>query len=119
MSEINDAAVEEYLRSLQARIVASLEDVDGKAKFRQDRWDRPGGGGGDSRVLVDGAVFEQAGVGFSLVFGKEMPVSGRWASRWYYTRETRTCRRPMPTSDSFRPALPTMNRSGGSAAVST
>lgn len=75
MSEINLAAVEEYLRSLQARIIASLEDVDGKQKFSQDHWDRPGGGGGDSRVLVGGDVFEQAGVGFSLVFGKEMPPS--------------------------------------------
>jgi coproporphyrinogen III oxidase len=60
---------------LQARIVASLEDIDGKAVFGRDQWDRPGGGGGDSRVLVDGAVFEQAGVGFSLVFGNEMPPS--------------------------------------------
>jgi len=75
MSDINYEAVEEYLRSLQARIVASLEDVDGKASFRQDRWVRPGGGGGDSRVLIDGAVFEQAGIGFSLVFGNEMPPS--------------------------------------------
>ena len=75
MSDINYEAVEEYLRSLQARIVSSLEDVDGKASFRQDRWGRPGGGGGDSRVLVDGAVFEQAGIGFSLVFGDEMPPS--------------------------------------------
>ena len=74
MSDIDYDAVEEYLRSLQARIVASVEDVDDKAAFRQDRWDRPGGGG-DSRVLVDGAVFEQAGVGFSLVFGNEMPPS--------------------------------------------
>ena len=73
MSEVNHEAVEEYLRSLQARIVASLEDVDGKAAFRQDLWERPGGGGGDSRVLREGAVFEQAGVGFSLVFGSEMP----------------------------------------------
>ena len=75
MTDINYDAVEEYLRSLQARIVASLEDVDGKGSFRQDRWDRHGGGGGDSRVLVDGAIFEQAGVGFSLVFGNEMPPS--------------------------------------------
>lgn len=75
MSDVEDKAVEEYLRSLQARIVASLEDADGKAKFRQDLWERPGGGGGDSRILRDGAVFEQAGVGFSLVFGNELPPS--------------------------------------------
>lgn len=75
MSDIDQAAVEDYLRSLQARIVASLEEIDGKEKFGLDRWDRSGGGGGESRVLVGGAVFEQAGVGFSLVFGREMPAS--------------------------------------------
>lgn len=67
--------VEAYLRDLQKRIVASLEEVDGKATFLHDSWERPGGGGGESRVLSDGAVFEQAGVGFSKVFGKEMPPS--------------------------------------------
>lgn len=75
MSDIDHAAVEHYLRSLQSGIVASLEDVDGKQKFGSDRWERPGGGGGDSRVLVGGAVFEQAGVGFSHVFGTQMPPS--------------------------------------------
>jgi len=75
MTDIDYDAVEEYLRSLQARIVASLEDIDGKGSFGRDRWDRSAGGGGDSQVLVDGAVFEQAGVGFSLIFGDEMPPS--------------------------------------------
>ena len=71
--EIN--AVEEYLRNLQLDICSSLEEVDGKEKFRKDQWDRPGGGGGISRVLVGGDIFEQAGVGFSHVFGSEMPPS--------------------------------------------
>jgi coproporphyrinogen III oxidase len=75
MSDVDIQAVEEYLRALQMRICSSLEEVDGKAKFRQDHWDRPGGGGGESRVLVGGSVFEQAGVGFSHVFGSEMPPS--------------------------------------------
>jgi coproporphyrinogen III oxidase len=75
MTNSNIQAVEEYLRSLQRRITAALEDVDGKEKFRCDSWDRPAGGGGESRVLAGGAVFEQAGVGFSHVFGKEMPPS--------------------------------------------
>ncbi len=77
MSDSNDriGQVGDYLRGLQSEIVMALETVDGKAKFRSDRWDRPGGGGGDSRVLVDGDVFEQAGVGFSHVSGKEMPPS--------------------------------------------
>ncbi len=73
--DISMGRVEEYLRGLQQRIVAALEDVDGKETFRQDRWDRPGGGGGESRVLTDGGVFEQAGVGFSHVFGDQLPPS--------------------------------------------
>jgi len=70
VSQVND-----YLRSLQDRVVAALEDTDGKARFREDQWQRPGGGGGRSRVLSGGAVFEQAGVGFSHVFGDSMPPS--------------------------------------------
>ena len=77
MTDSNDmiGQVGKYLRGLQSEIVQALEAVDGKATFRSDRWDRPGGGGGNSRVLVDGGVFEQAGVGFSHVFGDEMPPS--------------------------------------------
>lgn len=72
---ISIARVEEYLRALQDRIVAALEDVDGKKRFLRDRWERPGGGGGESRVLSDGGIFEQAGVGFSHVFGDQLPSS--------------------------------------------
>ena len=75
MSKPDIAAVEQYLRSLQLDICTSLEEIDGKETFRKDQWDRPGGGGGLSRVLVAGDVFEQAGVGFSHVFGSEMPPS--------------------------------------------
>ena len=75
MSDVEIKAVEEYLRSLQMRICSSLEDLDGTAKFQPDRWDRPGGGGGESRVLQGGAIFEQAGVGFSHVYGDQMPPS--------------------------------------------
>ena len=67
--------VDEYLKSLQQRIVHALEDVDGEERFRRDDWQRDAGGGGQSRVLTDGAVFEQAGVGFSHVHGSEMPPS--------------------------------------------
>ena len=67
--------VETYLRGLQQTIVAKLEDVDAKAKFLHDSWQRPGGGGGESRVLSSGGVFEQAGVGFSHVYGDAMPPS--------------------------------------------
>ncbi|MGH8166685.1 MAG: oxygen-dependent coproporphyrinogen oxidase, partial [Woeseiaceae bacterium] len=66
----------DWLSSLQERIVTALEKLDGgERKFGVDRWDRTGGGGGESRVLVDGRVFEQAGVGFSQVFGDALPPS--------------------------------------------
>jgi coproporphyrinogen III oxidase len=71
----NVESVETYLRSLQNRITAALEQVDGGATFIQDAWERPGGGGGESRVLTDGRIFEQAGVSFSHVFGDRMPPS--------------------------------------------
>ena len=67
--------VKTYLVSLQNRICAELEQLDGEATFVRDDWERAGGGGGESRVLADGAVFEKAGVGFSHVFGDEMPPS--------------------------------------------
>ena len=58
-----------FLEGLQTRICEGLEAEDGSGKFRSDRWQRPGGGGGLSRVMVDGAVFEKAGVNFSAVHG--------------------------------------------------
>jgi coproporphyrinogen III oxidase len=67
--------VKDYLQSLQSRIVTELEQLDGKAVFQRDSWQRPGGGGGLSCVLGDGAVFEKAGVGFSHVFGDKLPPS--------------------------------------------
>jgi coproporphyrinogen III oxidase len=75
MSKPDIKAVEAYLRSLQLQICSSLEDADGKETFQKDQWDRPGGGGGISRVMVGGDIFEQAGVGFSHVYGDEMPPS--------------------------------------------
>jgi coproporphyrinogen III oxidase len=69
------ARVAEYLRGLQGRIVAAIEQADGERTFITDAWERRDGGGGTSRVLVDGAVFEQAGVGFSHVFGNTLPPS--------------------------------------------
>jgi coproporphyrinogen III oxidase len=62
----------EYFRALQDRIVAELERLDG-SKFREDQWTRPGGGGGRTRVLAEGGVFEKGGVNFSDVFGTFTP----------------------------------------------
>lgn len=68
-------AVQVFLSGLQTRICAALEDADGGARFGDDVWQRPEGGGGNSRVLREGAVFEQAGVGFSDVRGATLPPS--------------------------------------------
>jgi coproporphyrinogen III oxidase len=67
--------VESYLRELQDRICAAVERVDGQVRFLEDAWTRPAGGGGRTRVLREGAVFEQAGVNFSLVHGDKLPPS--------------------------------------------
>ena len=64
-----------WVKGLQDRICEGLEKVDGKATFQQDQWDRPEGGGGRSRVMRDGNIFEQAGVNFSEVWGKGLPPS--------------------------------------------
>lgn len=63
----------EYFRTLQDEICTGLAAVDGGATFREDTWERPGGGGGRTRVLENGAVFEKAGVNFSEVFGEMDP----------------------------------------------
>jgi coproporphyrinogen III oxidase len=68
-------AVRHYLLDLQQRIAAALEQADGQARFREDAWERPQGGGGRSRVLTEGALFEQAGINFSHVSGSALPPS--------------------------------------------
>jgi len=68
------ASARDYFTGLQARIVARLEALDGHA-FRRDVWERPEGGGGESRVLENGGVFERGGVNFSHVKGERLPPS--------------------------------------------
>ena len=65
----------DYLQGLQDRICQGLEGLDGRARFEEDAWERPAGGGGRTRVLHEGAVFEQAGVNFSHVMGDNLPAS--------------------------------------------
>jgi len=71
-AELHKACVD-FFRGLQDSICAGLEAEDSGGKFREDSWTREGGGGGRSRVLVDGKVFEKAGVNFSEVFGEMAP----------------------------------------------
>jgi coproporphyrinogen III oxidase len=68
-------AIEAYLLGLQDRICDALEHADGGGRFREDAWKREAGGGGRTRVLGDGEVFEQAGINFSHVHGAGLPPS--------------------------------------------
>ncbi len=66
-------AVKTYLQQLQTTICAAIEQTDGVAKFQDDAWSREQGGGGVTRVLRDGQVFEQAGIAFSHIHGPKLP----------------------------------------------
>jgi coproporphyrinogen III oxidase len=76
-----------YIYDLQDRICQALETLDGKAVFESDEWERDGGGGGRTRVIADGNIFEKAGVNTSVVWGKvsdamraQLKLEG---SRWF------------------------------------
>jgi len=69
------AAVKNYLLQLQEDICSGLKTADGSGRFKEDAWQREAGGGGRTRVLEQGDVFEQAGVNFSHVFGNRLPPS--------------------------------------------
>lgn len=59
-----------YIHQLQDQITSALEQVDGQAKFKEDLWERPEGGGGRTRVIENGQIFEKGGVNISYVHGK-------------------------------------------------
>lgn len=71
----NITLIKDYLLELQDRICAEIEAEDGQNSFLQEQWQRDEGGGGRTRVLSEGAVFEQAGINFSHVFGAGLPAS--------------------------------------------
>ena len=75
MSQPDITAVKDYLLNLQDAICNGLAEVDGREIFIEDAWTRQAGGGGRTRVLSNGAVFEQGGVAFSHVFGNDLPPS--------------------------------------------
>ncbi|MDN6279790.1 MAG: oxygen-dependent coproporphyrinogen oxidase [Psychroflexus sp.] len=64
----------DYIQNLQDEITSAFEKIDGKAKFKEDLWEREGGGGGRTRVIENGNVFEKGGVNISAVHG-ELPKS--------------------------------------------
>ncbi|CAN5304613.1 hypothetical protein BH23BAC2_BH23BAC2_18850 [soil metagenome] len=63
-----------YIQQLQDSITLKLEEIDGMAKFREDLWEREEGGGGRTRVIENGAVFEKGGVNISAVHGPLPPA---------------------------------------------
>jgi coproporphyrinogen III oxidase len=65
----------QFMRDFQDRVCQGLEAIDGGGKFQEESWDRPEGGGGRSRVMKEGNVFEQGGVNFSEVWGDHLPPS--------------------------------------------
>jgi coproporphyrinogen III oxidase len=71
---VDTRAIRDYFSALQARIAGALEQLDG-TPFAADSWERAEGGGGLTRVLEDGRIFERGGVNFSHVFGDRLPPS--------------------------------------------
>lgn len=74
-NEINIDSVKDYLLTLQDQICSAFTTLDGQAEFIEDDWQRELGGGGRTRVITDGAVWEKGGVNFSHVFGDGLPKS--------------------------------------------
>ncbi|KAG7557774.1 Oxygen-dependent coproporphyrinogen III oxidase superfamily [Arabidopsis suecica] len=73
------ARFETMIRAAQDKVCEAIEAVEGGPKFKEDVWSRPGGGGGISRVLQDGNVWEKAGVNVSVVYGVMPPEAYRAA----------------------------------------
>jgi len=69
------AAVKNYLLALQDRLTEALQREDGGSGFDEEAWQRPGGGGGRTRVIQGGDLFEQGGINFSHIFGADLPPS--------------------------------------------
>lgn len=77
----------QLIQQMQDNICAALEACDGKARFFEDKWERPEGGGGKTRVIANGNVFEKGGVNTSIVFGDvtdamrtQLKING---SKWF------------------------------------
>lgn len=71
---ITKEEISDWFKSLQQDICTQLENADGKGKFVTDTWERPGGGGGITRVITDGHILEKGGVNFSAVWGATPPA---------------------------------------------
>ena len=72
---IDITSIKDYLLSLQDRVCDALMKLDSQLVLKEDQWEREGGGGGRSRVMQNGNVFEQGGINFSHVYGEGLPPS--------------------------------------------
>ena len=111
--------VKAFVQELQDQICRTLEALDGEATFREDGWERPGGGTGRSRVIREGRIFEQGGVNFSEVWGDTLPPSilaqrPEAAHRWCCILAILMCRQCTLTIGILRRV-----RSGGSVVGQT
>ncbi|MCG8377941.1 MAG: coproporphyrinogen III oxidase, partial [Proteobacteria bacterium] len=75
MEMIDITSIKDYLLSLQDRVCDALMKLDSQLVLKEDQWEREGGGGGRSRVMQNGNVFEQGGINFSHVYGEGLPPS--------------------------------------------
>ncbi|MDE0959163.1 MAG: oxygen-dependent coproporphyrinogen oxidase [Planctomycetota bacterium] len=75
MNDHHPAIFQDWLLQLQQRICSTLEQLENGARFDSTSWERPEGGGGESRLLRDGELFEQAGVNISMIEGDSLPAS--------------------------------------------
>lgn len=74
-SVVDAQSVRDFLVSFHDTLCGQLEELDGSARFSNDHWEREEGGGGNTRTLVDGSLFEKAGVAFSHIRGSKLPPS--------------------------------------------
>ena len=72
---INIDSIKQYLLDLQMRICSKFVDIDSDLVLKEDEWQRETGGGGRTRVLQKGKIFEQGGINFSHVYGDNLPPS--------------------------------------------
>jgi coproporphyrinogen III oxidase len=75
-------------QEIQASIVKGLTALDGGTLFEEENWERPGGGGGRSKVIQNGALIEKGGVNFSAVYGKLPEAIKKFFCHWSFYRFT-------------------------------
>ena len=68
-------SIKHYLLDLQERICSEFISIDSNLVLKEDEWQRETGGGGRTRVLRQGKIFEQGGINFSHVYGSNLPIS--------------------------------------------